>query len=152
MSVRDEAENQERQANQGICIKCRRLLPAGSFLRDITGNPTAWCNVCREEIAKNWGVDLDQVEWVRCMYAYEKFLTQEAETAMLARINMNVAVPADLDALRARIHHHHMLRHSRISGRLRQLLKEYRESFYQAVRMDAPDLSVLFPVPANAAP
>lgn len=147
MLAREKTEEPVREANQGICIKCRRALPASAFLRDVTGNLTAWCNVCREEAAKNWAVDVDQVELIRCLYTFEKFLTNEAEAVMRARITLGVAVETDMEALRVRIHRHHLIRHSRIPGRLRQLLKEYREGFYAAVVMDLPNLEVLFPAP-----
>lgn len=71
------AETEEKApslGNQAICVHCRRLLPLGAFMRDCTGSLTAWCNACREDVAKKWGIDLDQVELVRALYVFEQGL------------------------------------------------------------------------------
>jgi hypothetical protein len=140
------------QGNQGICVHCRRLLPASSFMRDSTGNLTAWCRVCREEAAGKWDVDPRDVELMRALYVFEQSLKREAEAVMLARINLNQAQPGDLVALNNRIHGYHAIRHSRIPGFLRETLKAYRERWYTGVQMDAPDITLSFPAPSNAVP
>ncbi|MEO7778490.1 MAG: hypothetical protein ABIY63_13240 [Fibrobacteria bacterium] len=135
---KDEAAD-PREANQGICIKCRRLLPASSFMRDAAGCLTAWCSVCREEAAKNWGVEVDQVELVRALYLHEQAMKREAETVMQARVTMGQASAEESKALAGRIHNHHMIRHSRLRDRIRHLLADHREAWYNSVGMVAPD-------------
>lgn len=151
MSGREKKEEAtEREGNQGICVKCRRLLPASVMGRDSSGCLTAWCDSCRGEVAKNWGVEPDMVEWIRCMYTYEKFLQAEAETVLAAKVNMGRALPGELTALKGRIHNYHMIRHSRLRDRLRHALAQHREDWYNGVGMDMPDLMVEFPVATAA--
>ncbi len=151
MSGREKvAAEPAREANQGICLKCRRLLPAGAFLRDATGCLTAWCDTCRGEVAKNWSVDVDMVEWLRCMVVFERFLQKEAENVMAAKVNMGVELPAESARVKNRIHQYDMIRYSRIPARLREFLTGYREAWYQGVGMPVPDLTVVFPSAADA--
>lgn len=142
----EEGGQAARMGNQGICVHCRRLLPASAFMRDTTGNLTAWCSVCREDVAKKWSTDPDLVELVRALYVYEQSLKREAEAVMLARINLGQALPGDLAALNNRIHGYHAIRHSRIPAFVRDLLKAYRERWYTGVAMEVPDLRMAFPV------
>lgn len=151
MSGREKvAAEPAREANQGICLKCRRLLPAGAFLRDATGCLTAWCDACRGEVAKNWGVDVDMVEWLRCLVTFERFLQKEAENVMGAKVAMGVETAEEAARVKNRIHQYDMIRYSRIPARLRDFLAEYRKDWYSRVGMPLPDLTVIFPAAANA--
>lgn len=144
---REKEEGDPKMANQGICLKCRRLLPAGSFARNVTGNLTAWCSVCREDCAKNWGVDPDMVEFVHAMYVFEQTLKSEALTVQQAKVNLGQLHEKEMAALRNRIHGYHIIRHSRIRDRLRNNLQEFRAAFYTGIGMEAPE--VVYTVPAG---
>lgn len=138
-----EAKPDLREGNQGVCLKCRRVLPASAMGRDAAGCLTGYCDTCRAEVAANWGVDPGMVEWIRCMCNFEKFLQGEAEAVMAASVTMEKALPAELTALKNKIHHYHMIRHSRIPERLRAFLAEYREAWYTGVGVEAPDLTAI---------
>lgn len=130
----------ERIGNQGICVKCRRVLPASSFERDATGVMAAWCSVCRGECARNWNIDPDLVEFLRCLYVYEQALKLEAENVMQSRIRMSLERPEALQALKNRIDQLHRIRHTRIPDRLRSVMRDFREAFYFGVGMEVPDV------------
>jgi hypothetical protein len=128
--------------NQGICVRCRRLLPLGSFLRDAAGNVTAWCQVCREDAAKRWDIDPGDVELVLALYVFEQGLKREAEAVMMSRINLGQAHPNDLSALHNRIHGYHGIRYSRLPAFAREMLRAYRERWYTGIGMDAPEVEI----------
>ncbi len=150
MSKRDEKEELEPAvANNGLCVKCRRLLPASVFIRNEAGCMTAWCNACREKYAKNWGVDAHLLELVYDIYCHEQGLKNEAELVMTARVNMGQELPGALTDLRSRMHNHHMTRHSRIPEILRRFLADYREKWFYTMGMEVPE--VVIPQPAGVA-
>ncbi len=145
-----EVEAPRREGNQGICIKCQRLLPISVMGKDAFGCPTAWCDACRDEVAKNWGVDRDLVEWVRCMCTFERHLAAEAETVMSAMVHQERALPGELIALRNRIHTHNLIRHSRIRDKIRHALTEYREQWFYSIGMELPRVDAEIPTGSDA--
>ncbi len=137
-----EPAPEPRDGNQGICLKCRRILPLSAFMKDATGNPTAWCEVCREGIAKAWGVDADLVEMVRALYVLEEGMKREAVSVMQAKMLLGQAVEADAAALRNRIHNHHLIRHARIRSRVHDIIQAQREMFFAGIGMPVPEVVI----------
>lgn len=149
MPRKAEEVAEPKSTNQGVCVKCRRQLPASSFAADITGQMGAWCAVCRAECAHKWGVDPDLVEWVRCFYVLDQNLKKEAETVLQARISMGQAKLADMAGLRSKIEGRDRLRYSRIPERVRTVMQEYRAAFFYGIGMDPPDIVTEFPAAAR---
>lgn len=142
MAREKEPEAEARAGNQGNCLRCRRILPLSAFMRDATGDHTAWCQVCREELAKIWGVDADLIELVRALYVLEVAAQKEAEATAQARAHQGQAEEGAMKAIRDRIHRHHMIRHARIRTRVNDIVRNQREMFFVGIGMVPPETVV----------
>ena len=117
---------------QGLCIRCRETKPAALFRKNGAGSLTAWCESCRQEKAKAWGVEEDEIELAHFLYALEESFKTEAVLQARAKCHAaEVRVATGIKML-------DMNRPIRIPAQVRAIVADYRRDFFHGLGLEAP--------------
>lgn len=129
-----ETTEEARLPQQGHCVRCQITKPANLFRKDAAGRLTTWCESCRIEKAKAWGVEEDEIELAYFLYAFEEGM--KSEVLLTARAQGH---GAEIQAA-SRLKILDMNRPMRIPARVRAILEEHRQAYYHGLGIDAPAL------------
>ncbi len=127
------------------CVRCRALKPVNLFRMNAAGTRTAWCETCRQEAAKKWGIDEDMVEFAAAVYVYEATLRNEALVVVRANVAAGIESEAMARQLETDLRRYDGQKTHRIPYRMGTFLLKYRQDFYAAISMVPPEIATSIP-------